>query len=65
MGMNKTELIEKAVELGIDATGTVKQLRDRLEAYRLAPKPVTEAEVRELPARKKYRFSAKFPKGRK
>ena len=63
--MNKAELIEKAVELGLDATGTKTAIKERLEAYRLTPKPVTSEVFEELPQRKKYRMGAHKPKARK
>lgn len=63
--MNKAQLIEKAVESGIDASGTVKELKDRLEAYRLKPQVVVSASVKESPARKEYRNGAHVPKVRK
>jgi hypothetical protein len=62
MDMNKAELIESAVELGLDASGTKAALKDRLEAYRLSAKPVTSERVKPNAARHEYRKSAKFPK---
>jgi hypothetical protein len=63
--MNKAQLIENAVVLGLDASGTKQQIKDRLEAYRLLPKAVTSADIVELPERKAYRMGSKLPKVRK
>lgn len=60
--MNKSELIEKCVELGIDANGTVVQLKDRIEAYNGSAKPVKEERLERNFARHDYRKSAHMPK---
>lgn len=60
--MNKAELIEKAVELGLDASGTKAALKDRLEAYSLEPQAIVDPEVTRSPARHVYRKSAHIPK---
>ena len=60
--MNKAKLIEKAVEAGLDASGTVNELKDRLEAYRLTPKPIEDVVIKGNSARHVYRESAHVSK---
>lgn len=60
--MKKSQLIEKAVEAGLDASGTVAQLKERLEAYRPPEKKVVQPEIKGNPARHAYRKSVHMPK---
>ena len=57
--MNKVELIEQAVELGLDASGTKADLKARLEAHRLLPQEVVSPVIKKHRARQKYLNSAK------
>ena len=63
--MKKKDLIAKCVEAGLNAEGTMQQLRDRLEAWSKKPKPTVAAPVEESDARKAYRMSSHTPKVRK
>ena len=60
--MSKAKLIEKAVKAGLDASGTVNELKERLEAYRMTPKSIEDVVIKGNPARHVYRGSAHVSK---
>lgn len=63
--LTKAQLIEKCVEAGLSAEGTVKALKDRLAAFAGKPVKAVSVKIKKNSDREKYLHSAHQPKLRK